>query len=162
MSLLIRKINKAKWFQVDILTDNDVSADAVTNCLRTTKNTLSFWRIEDEGDLDKAILAIASCLENFDTIDVVILEERSIEQYNISIVASPGDTPVTSLIDIHRELESLTFSKIGHIKDNIIERIRKEKLKRYTISSLKKLIQSAIDTGLLRREDLKEAIRLKL
>jgi hypothetical protein len=162
MSYLVRKVNKAKWFQIDILNDDDVSADALTNCLKTTNNTLSVWHIESETDLDSAILAIVANQDHLDTIDIVILEESSLQGYNINIVASPGETPVTSLINAHRDLSQLTFSKIHDIKNHIVERIRNDKLKRYTVASLKRILNSAIERGLLKRDDLKEPIKRKI
>ncbi|MDI9313023.1 MAG: hypothetical protein QM535_22625 [Limnohabitans sp.] len=162
MSLLIRKINKAKWFQINVLNDSDVSADAITNCLKTSKNTLSVWNIQEESDLDNAILAIVASQDHLDTIDIVILEHTSLIKYNIKIVASPGDTPINTLIDTHRDLEELTFSKLGIVKDYIVERIRNDKLKRYTVATLKKLLKSAIENGLIKKEDLKETMREKI
>ncbi len=162
MPLLIRKINKAKWYQIDIENDDDVSADAITNCLKTTKNTLSVWRIESEDDLDQAVLALVANQDHLDTIDVVILEESSLINYKLNIVASPGDTPVESLIDAHRDIANLTFTNLGLVKNHIVERIRKQKLKRYTIGSLKKLLESAIANGLLAKEDLKDSVQKKL
>jgi len=162
MSLLIRKINKAKWIQGDIENDSDVSADAITNCLRTTKNTLSVWQIKTEEDLDKAVLAIVSNQDHLEAIDVVILEEKSINDYNISIVATPGETPVEELTESHRDLAELTYSKLGTIKDHIVERIRTDKLKRYTRGSIKKLIQNAIDEKKIELNDLKESVRKKI
>ncbi len=162
MSLLVRKINKAKWFQVDIENDSDVSADAVTNCLRTTNNTLSVWQINTEKDLDNAVLALVTKHEHLETIDIIILEESSIKDYNISIVASPGETPIDKLAQNHRDLAELTFSKIGSIKDYIVERIRTDNLRRYTKGSLKKLIQLAIKEGTIELDDLKESFRDKI
>ncbi len=162
MPLLIRKISKAKWYQVDIENDDNVSADAVTNCLKTTKNNLSVWRIESEDDLDQAVLALVSNQDHLDTIDVVILEESSIIDYKLNIVASPGDTPVESLIDAHRDISDLTYTNLGHVKDHIVERIRSHKLKRYTIGSLKKILIKAIEDGLLSKNDLKESVQKKI
>lgn len=45
MTLLVRKINRAKWMQNDILSEQDVSADAITICMKTVGNTLSVWQI---------------------------------------------------------------------------------------------------------------------
>lgn len=162
MSFLVRKINKAKWFQIDVMQSDDISADAITNCLKTSKNTLSVWHIETEEDLDKAVLAIVANQEHLDTIDVVILDEPSLNNYNLNIVASPGDTPVASLIEAHRDIAELTFTKIGQVKDHIVQRIRNQKLKRYTVSSLKKILTNAINEGLLQKEDLNESIRNKI
>ncbi|MBC8185470.1 hypothetical protein H8E88_30645 [candidate division KSB1 bacterium] len=137
---LIRKINKAKWFQIDIMNDDDVTADAITNCLKTTENTLSVWNIENEADIEQAVLAIAASLQHIETIDVVILSTDTLKQYDINIITSTGNTPIESLKEIHRDLSGLTFSKLSQIKDHIVERIRNEKLKRFTKGQLKKLL----------------------
>ena len=39
MRLLVRKIQKSKWMQNDILNGEPVSGDAITNCLKTKNNT---------------------------------------------------------------------------------------------------------------------------
>lgn len=162
MSFLVRKINKAKWYQIDIMESDEVSADAITNCLKTSKNTLSVWHIETEEDLEKAVLAIVANQDHLDTIDVVILDEPSLNNYNLSIVASPGETPVISLIEAHRDIAELNFTKLAQVKEHIVKRIRNQKLKRYTVSSLKKILTNAINDGLLRKEDLNESIRQKI
>jgi len=162
MSLLVRKINKAKWFQINLDQEDDVSADAVTNCLKTTKNTLSVWQIANEDDLDKAVLALVSNQDHLETIDVVILDEASVNNYGIKIIASPGETSIQDLIDSHRDLSELTYSKIGIIKDHIVERIRNDHIKRYTRSDLKKIINAAIEKGILALDDLKESVRKKI
>ncbi|RXK57758.1 hypothetical protein ESA94_19760 [Lacibacter luteus] len=162
MPFLVRKINRAKWFQLDITKSDEVSADAITNCLKTTRNTLSVWHIESEDDLDNAALAIVANQEHLDTIDVVILDENSLQKYSLDVVVSPGETPVSSLINAHRDIAELTFTKLGQVKEHIIERIRHDKLKRYTVASLKKILLDAIAKGILQKNDLKETLRAKL
>ncbi|MHA1894133.1 MAG: hypothetical protein ACTSX4_06510 [Candidatus Helarchaeota archaeon] len=159
---LIRKINKAKWFQINIMNDNDVSADAITNCLKTTKNTLSVWNIETEDDIDKAVLAIVSSQDHIETIDVVILNTEKIKEYDINIIASTGNTPIEELKDLHKDLSELTFSKLGKIKDHIVERIRNDKIKRYTKGKLKKMLLEAIKNGKLKLNDLNDSVQNKL
>ena len=162
MPFLVRKINKAKWYQIDIQTENDVKADAITNCLKTTKNNLSVWRIESEDNLHEAILALVANQDHLDTIDVVILEESTLLDYKLNIVASPGDTPVESLIGAHRDISDLTYTKLGIVKDHIVERIRNDKIKRYTVGALKKILKEAIKKGILKKNDLKESIKNKI
>lgn len=162
MSFLVRKINKAKWHKIDIMTSNDVTADTITNCLKTTQDRLSVWFIQTEADLDKAILAIVANQDHLDTIDVVILDEPSLIGCGLSIIASPGDTPVKSLVAAHRDIEKLTFTKLGQVKDHIVQKIRAEKLKRYTVNTLKKILTDAITAGLLVKEDLKESLQRKI
>ena len=44
MSVLARKISRAKWEATKDLGDGEIQADAVSADLRTMGNTLSFWR----------------------------------------------------------------------------------------------------------------------
>jgi len=162
MSLLVRKINRAKWPKDDIEDNPEVSADAITHCLRTISNTLSVWQINNEHDLEKAVLAIVTTLDHLETIDIVILEAKYLNDYNIGIVATPGETPIEDLAEIHRDLAELTYSKLGTLKNHIVERIRANFFKRYTRTKVKKFIQTAIEEGKLELKDLKESVREKI
>lgn len=59
---LARKITLSKWEARHGLSEEEIAADAVTADLRTQKNSLSFWRCrtETDGDVEKAVLAIAA------------------------------------------------------------------------------------------------------
>lgn len=162
MSLLVRKINKAKWYKIDIENHSDVVADAITNCLKTTRNTLSVWHINDKEDLDEAVLAIVSNQDHIESIDVVILSETSLIETGIKIVTSPGNTPFQGFVDSHRDISELTYSSLGLIKDHIVERIRDENIVRYTKSKLTKLLLKAIEEGVLKRENLNDSLKSKL
>ena len=162
MPLLVRKISKSKWFQKDIENTDEVSADAITSDLRTTLNTLSVWEISNEAELDEAVLAIVSAQDSLETIDVIVLDSDKIDEYDIEIVATPGRTPIKELEKNHRDLEDITFTKLGHIKNHIVQRIRAKYLKRYTAGTLKKLIKKAIDDGILELQDLNSSIQRKV
>ena len=68
MPLLVRKINKAKWQQIDLTISNDASGDAITNCLKTKSNTLSVWMIDSENQIDDAFLALLANQDRIETI----------------------------------------------------------------------------------------------
>lgn len=169
MPKLVRKINKAKWFQVDIKTSKDVSADAITLCLKTNQNCLSVWRIESETELDEAILAIVSAQDRLEAIDIVVLDESEILKNNIEIENTPGFTPVSDLINHHRDLKNLTLSKLKNISNLIVDYLLmdedrdKDKFplskvrltKRQTLDVLKK----GIERGMLKIEDLRDSVK---
>lgn len=99
MSLLVRKIEKAKWMQNDIVGSEDISADAITNCMKTTGNTLSTWQIPGDNEIPEAILAIVSGHQYLDTIDIVCLDRSSLEIQGIALQSTLGNTPIQDLID---------------------------------------------------------------
>jgi hypothetical protein len=101
--MLVRKVNKAKWINADNVKEPP-SADAITGCLRTTNNTLSVWRINNETELEDAVLAIVSGQERLDTIDVIVLDDEHFIKCKISTEETEGRTPVEDLKSTHRDL----------------------------------------------------------
>ena len=80
MALIVRKIDYNKWMQRKILDGEQPSADAVTNCMRTTRNTLSVWYINDSTELEEAVLAIASQFDHLDSADFLIIETLLLQE----------------------------------------------------------------------------------
>lgn len=162
MSLLVRKINKAKWLQNDIINGEDVSADAITNCIKTTSNTLSTWRIDTEAALDEAALAIVSSHQHLDTFDVVWVSQAQLETEGIRIQNTPGVTPIADLVDRHANVADLTYKSLGKVANCIVKCFLENKVRRYSVSQLKKLLRDAINSGKLQVERLEPSIADKL
>lgn len=162
MSLLIRKIDKAKWMQNDILGGEDVSADAITNCMKTKGNVLSVWQVAEEGTIEDAVLAIVSSHQHLDTIDVVCLEPSSLQGEGIRLQSTPGLTPVKDLTDQHIDIFGLTYRTLGTVAKHTVEMIKKEKIVRYTKDNIKKLLNVAINSGRVQSDDLHKSLREKL
>lgn len=159
--MLIRKIDKAKWLNGDTPREPP-SADAITNDLRTSKNTLSVWRINDEKELEEAVLAIVSGQDHLETIDVVMLDDDFFVKCSIATETTKGQTPVADLVDTHRDVCQLDFWTIGMVAEHIVENIKKNKLKRFTKAKLKQIIQNAIAKKRIELSDLTEDIRKKM
>lgn len=161
MQLLVRKINRTKWNNVD----EDVfllSSDAISSCLRTKSNTLSVWRINSETEIDEAVLAIISNGDNIETIDVVVLDGEFLVKASVEQEFTEGNTPVIDLRQNHVDLKNLNYFKIGLVAEHIIQRIKFEKVKRYTKKELKSILKKAIEQERLKMEDLKEAVIAEL
>jgi hypothetical protein len=159
MSILVRKINRAKWPQENLGTTIDIPADAITGCLRTQQNTLSVWEIPTQDDLGEAVLAIAASLDHLESLDVIMLDSEFLISANIDISNTPGNTKVNDLVDTHKDLSNLTYSKLGIISTHIVDRIHADQLRRFTKKSLKDILNKAIEEQRLNRDDLKEYIK---
>ncbi|WP_421827061.1 hypothetical protein [Larkinella sp.] len=160
MSLLVRKIARSKWYNKKQNIDIDTPADAISSCLRTQNNTLSVWRIEDESEVKEAILAIISNQDQLDTIDIVILKETYLSENSIQIETTKGETPVKELVNIHRDLSQLTYSKLGIIAKHITD--QEATFKRITVKDSKQIILEAIEKKRLSIDDLKVKVRMKI
>jgi hypothetical protein len=161
MSILVRKITRSKWQELP--KDNDVNADAITLCCRTSSNTLSVWQVNTEvdADVDLAVLAMVAGQDHLDKMDLVLIPESEIVG-KIAIVKTPGLTPVKSLVNTHRDLSNLTYKTLGFVKDCIAQRLQTSATRRYTASQLKKLLLKGIDGGLISKSDLNEKLQKQL
>jgi hypothetical protein len=77
-----RKINRPKWEPKLFMGPDDIAADAVTGCLKTTGNTLSLWECSNDlADIHRIALALALGIDTdrIDTIDVVLLPKSAFE-----------------------------------------------------------------------------------
>jgi hypothetical protein len=162
MPLLVRKINKAKWMQNDILSGEDVSADAITTCMKTFQNALSTWRVSREEEVEDAVLAMVAGQERLETMDVVFIDRSSLEDKGINLKSTPGITPLKELINKHIDICDLTYRLLGVVAENIVRSIKDEKIKRYTKKDLKKILTEAIEAGRLHKNDLNEYLQSKL
>ena len=81
---------------------NTLPADAISD-LRTMGNTLSFWRIESLGELDKGALALAasSKSDKIETISLIWIDEDEIIRDGLTTDNSEGDTIVEDLSSLH-------------------------------------------------------------
>lgn len=160
MSYLVRKITMAKWSITD--EPAPINADAITQCLKTSGNTLSFWRINTPDDIAQGVLAIAAANDRLDTIDIVLIEEKHFLDKGIEIRETPGQTVCADLVDTHRDLAGLNITHLGFVSEAIAEQIRLGNTKRYTLTKLRELIHDAMATGLIRYDLLSEGIRKKV
>jgi len=162
MSLLVRKIDKGKWLQSDIVNGEDVSADAITNCLKTSGNTLSTWRVGNEAQIDDAVLAIISAHHHLDAIDIVWISQDLLVEYNIIMQDTQGHTPVVDLVDNHVDIANLTYKTLGTVAHCIVKSFSDKNVKRYTRGSLKKLLRTAIESGRLDAKGIASSVADKL
>jgi len=162
MSLLVRKIDKAKWLQNDIVRGEDISADAITNCMKTYRNTLSAWQIDNDAEIDDAVLAIVSSHQHLDTIDIVCISKDRLDQNGINMKSTPGRTPVEDLTNKHIDIANLTYKTLGDVAYHIVKAFCEQNVKRYTRGSLKKLLKEAINSGRLDIANLEPSVSIKL
>lgn len=157
MPVLVRKINRGKWNNAsdDVF---ELASDAITSCLRSQKNSLSVWKIDSEDSIDEVVLALAANFDTLETIDVVILDGEYLIRVNVEKEESEGNTPIEDVDAQHFDLVNLNYYKIGLVAEHIIERIKLNKVKRYTRTELKALLKKAIADNRIEIEDLNESV----
>lgn len=173
MSLLVRKIDKTKWLQNNITADEDVSADAITICLKTSENTLSVWKVSTETDIKEAILAIVSSGDHLEAIDIITIDCQRVTSDGLNFAQNleKSFARIKDLKNAHYEITDITYGKLGVIASYIVECFKKGQIInsckegqviRFTEGYLKDTIQEAIDDRRLKKEDLPDSIQKKL
>lgn len=79
MAYYVRKISRSKWQENQLSTDTkkaleeikSVKADAITNCIKTTGNKLSLWKVEEKKDSIEDIVPLIIGFERPDTCDII-------------------------------------------------------------------------------------------
>lgn len=154
MSYLVRKISRSKWADCDMSTDQVVTADAVTNCLKTTKNTLSVWFAAREEDIATAKLALLAALERFDSVDLVVLRLDDVLDENLELIESDGLTAAKSLVTLHRDIATLSLVELEKVAKLVQRKIVEKKTERVMKNNFQQIIKSAVADGIIKKDDL--------
>ena len=162
MPVLARKITPAKWKRSTELGEDEVGADAVTADLKTTANTLSFWRCEsaDPKHLETAVLALAASTERPDRLVFVFLDEQHVRTEGLATRDTQGDTPVVSLRGKHVDVERLDLTRLGKVAQMVANAARAETCHQVSKEQVIALVTRAVSEGLVGLEDLKEKMKL--
>lgn len=173
MGVCVRKISKSKWPAEEILADKTdeeilpfLKADALTSCLRTSKDELSLWTVENtsEEEITKAILALItnSRLERLDRIQVVYFDEDNVTQAGLTLKKTPGDTVISTYTNLHQDMIELNYERMGKVSGLITSALRDRRIKKYNEKELSKMLVEAIKSGLVDQKKLHMFLQHKL
>ncbi len=160
MNYLVRKIARAKWAVPTFATnDTIIAADAVTGCLRTSKNTLSFWQSHSEekedSDIKDVVLALVSNMERLDTLDIIVIPKSDLGNFPFEV--TKGNIPVIDLQDRHLDMVKLTLEGLNHLARYIASKVRAEiRCYRFRKRDLEEVVIKAVKDGRLNLEDLSD------
>ncbi len=173
MGYLGRKFTLAKWSELD----NSVCADGVTYCLRTSGNTLSFWKSEnlDDASIEDIVLAFVANGDKIERIDIILLDEDFFGANNIGIEETDGNTKVDDLVKNHRDVVSLNIKKLEILSIEMLGLVKEftsleeedeiekyQKIKRFTVEEIKAILKKAIADGRVAVESLSAKLIAKL
>jgi len=152
MGYLIRKITRGKWSVEDV--GAPISADAITSCLRTSRNTLSVWYAEREEDIENAKIALLGTLQQVAAVDIVILNTEDIDAQGLVLSKTEGDTVATSLRTSHRDIIEISINELLKVAEIVKNTIISGKYERINVRKFKELLETAVASDLIKAEDL--------
>ncbi len=164
--MLARKISRAKWDSKEYLAESEIRADAITGCLRTMDDTLSWWRCsDDEKNVAEVALALAAGpkIDKFERIDVVVLPEAVLANAELASESTEGETAVKDLRSRHVDLVRLDVERLAKVARILAPRIRSgDKVVRFTKAQIITLVTTAIHDKRLEEKNLNKKLRKQL
>jgi hypothetical protein len=158
VAFLLRKIEKHRWNKEVAnksagLPLGECPADTLVFDLKTEKNTLSFWHIEDDySNLNLVVVAIACTRESLDTLDYGLVSVAAIDKIGIKIEPNPNDTVYNIVNTWHRDLVKLTASNLASLAQTMWNQIEPQ---RVSDKAILEYIVSGVASGELDRAKIK-------
>ncbi len=159
---LIRKVSLAKWKNSLAVGPDYISADAVTGCLRTTGNTLSVWKAETEEEYDQSVLALLASLTSMETIDIVRLGIEELEQNDLELAETEGDTRAKGLGSLHRDIVNLNHGSLKSVAEIVKAKVAENKSIRLRRQDIKAILSKAVADNIVDIDTLPDKIREEL
>ena len=164
MSFLGRKFARSKW-QNSSIDGDQPSADAITGCLKTNNNTLSFWRCDgdDKVNAKRVVLAMASLGDRCDKFHVVLIPESDLNRLDLTLQDERGDTPIEDLIEEHVNVVRLNGERLLSIGELLAAQTKSQiGCHTFTKADVKTILKDAIESGRLPASRLTKKMRINL
>ena len=160
MAYYVRKISRSKWQEDPLSADEEkallevkkVAADAVTNCIKTTGNKFSLWRVEEKRDSIDDIIPLIVGFERPDTCDIIYISDEVFLQEGIVIEQSSEDanTPIEELKQYHYNAIVEDYEGLGKFARIVLRSL--DNHKRFKGKEVKTKLREMLDRQEIDRE----------
>ena len=157
MAYLVRKININQWPDGEnsfFVSKEELNADAVTSDLRTTNNTLSWWRIDDETELEQ------------NNIRIIALSFEELEaNFCLKNTPNQGDTAVKEFKQRHYDMCNMNYGLLGKISYFIAKetsQTKKNMILKINVKAAIAKIKELVEKGKADKEMLGDYIKEQL
>lgn len=157
---LARKVTRAKWDSSEGIELGELPADAVTADLRTTWNTLSFWKCgADDGALTRVALTLAAAGQRVDKVELVWLDPKDLETDGIRLDPNHGRTPVASMVDQHVDAVGLDYVRLGRVASHMKAALERKQYRLWSRSKVREILVMGVEGKLVDLDRLEEKVQ---
>ena len=159
----IRKLSNNSNLSKIKNTDNVASLDSdiLKQELATTGNALSFWKCEDLENQKDTMIAILLSGSHIKVSQFFILDDDMISKYGLELDDSkPGKTGYKGFQNLHVDIKSLTYRKIGIVLEMMQEAFQNEELTpKLGRLEIKQYLKEVKEAGLLDETQLDDNMK---
>ena len=164
---LARKITYGKWRRQNCIAGSapdEITADTITSDLRTSENSLSFWRCgtATNTEIRDVALNIASMSNQTGVITIVWINEDDLTRDGHAIKNSKGRTKIRDLKHNHIDVYDLDYKRLGQIAGHVYGAFENKQYTKFGKSEVNQLISQAISQDRLKYSDLNPKIQKSL
>lgn len=164
MEYLARKIARAKWDIKSFMKDGEIAADAVTVCLKTFDNRLSFWLCDDErADVAEVVLAMVTTHQHLEKLHMIAVPKEDIASADVSLETTDGITRVEDLKGRHRDTGGLTLDSLSAVARLLAPMIRAgSHCYLFSRKQVLEILRQAVRNGRVDVDSLEERLRAEI
>ena len=158
--ILLRKIQKSRWFGRVNIAAGEAPADALKD-LETSGNKLSVWLVdENELDVRRVITALAASRDHVTNVDYVVLDYEVFEGMKLKLEIARGNTHDDGANQRwHRDLVELSATQVANFANAVVAKGKKARATERDVISW---IQTAVAAGHIDRERLQPNVVAKV
>lgn len=170
MSYYIRKIARSKWQENQLSTNEvdainevkNVKADAITNCIKTTGNKLSLWKVDEKRDVIEDIVPLIVGFERPDTCDIIYISDEVFKEEDIELEQSPEDanTPIEELKQYHYNAIVGNYEGLGKFAKIVLRSLGN--YKRFKGKEVKDKLKDMLNSHEIEKEMISEKLYDKI
>ena len=142
MAYYLRTIRKARWYGypgVNWVGKGHVPSDALLD-LQTKDNALSVYRIDNDADIDRVVVAVAANRSEINHVDYAVFDGSSLLNMGAVFVQADGDTPDHEVNQLHHDTTHLTVFGLTSMAREIF----RGHMNRFLRNKIKQLMGEAI------------------
>ncbi len=159
MPFLLRAISRPKWYKLVWLEGGKAQANALAD-LRTKKNKLSFWHVnDDKSNLYQIAAAIAAGRDAPDKFDYALFDQNLLKKISVGIDQTAGDS-FHKEADKHWHYDTTDISadNVAEIANIIMEHGIKDRIHKREIL---RLVKQEVNSGVIDVNPLKDRLKHK-
>lgn len=170
MAYYIRKISRSKWQENQLSTDTEkalaeiksVKADAITNCIKTTGNKLSLWRVEEKSYSIEDAVPLIIGFDRPDTCDIIYISDQVFLEEGIALEQSSEDanTPLDDLKQYHYNAIIKDYEGLGKFAKVVLKSLNNHK--RFKGKEVKTKLKNMLDNHEIEKEMISDKLYEKI
>lgn len=170
MAYYVRKISRSKWQENPLSTDEvkaleevrSVKADAITNCIKTTGNKLSLWKVDEKRDAIEDIIPLILGFERPDTCDIIYISDEVFSQEGILLEQSSEDAnvPIESLKKYHYNAVVKDYEGLGKFAKILLKSL--SNYKRFKGKEVKTKLKEMLNNHEIEKEMISDKLYEKI